>query len=310
MTMEQVRNQGLASDVGRANLLTNGGLRVWQRGGSFNITGPATGYTADRWLCSPNGTSVAVVTNPAAGSIDGGRFLALTGTYNAGVIGISQTLRFTDGDFGYNLRSARVTFSAWVSANNSNVTIGIQTDGTGGTFTYVAHPGDGVWRKLSITISVPYDASWITVYGLYLIGSATGYLSRACLVLGDVAADYVPMHPADDLARCMRYYEMTTCAQFALTGMVAGGGVYFPFMYKAHKPIAPTVTLGPLANWQVLNPGGGGAAPTSIGMYGGQSPTYDGWAIQMVGTPGMTAGQAAITPVSAGGATIAVEANP
>ena len=27
------------------------------------------------------------------------------------------------------------------------------------------------------------------------------------LVVGSVAADYAPMHPADDLARCQRYYQ-------------------------------------------------------------------------------------------------------
>ena len=36
------------------------------------------------------------------------------------------------------------------------------------------------------------------------------------LVVGSQPADYVPLHPADDLARCLRYYEIVGEAQRCL----------------------------------------------------------------------------------------------
>ena len=41
-----------------------------------------------------------------------------------------------------------------------------------------------------------------------IAAAGTYYVDNAMLVVGSQPADYAPLHPADDLARCLRYYEI------------------------------------------------------------------------------------------------------
>jgi hypothetical protein len=85
--------------------------------------------------------------------------------------------------------------------------------------------------------------------------SCTAYVDNAMLVVGSQAANYVPMHPADDLARCLRYYEvMGTSAASDIDVFVyqaAGSPVALPFQFRAIKPVTPTVTK--VGTWTVAN---------------------------------------------------------
>jgi hypothetical protein len=67
------------------------------------------------------------------------------------------------------------------------------------------------------------------------------------LVLGSVAADFAPLHPADDLARCQRYYEVHggANAEFPIVlGAPSAVGVQLgsPVTFVAQKGGTPTVT--------------------------------------------------------------------
>ena len=72
--------------------------------------------------------------------------------------------------------------------------------------------------------------------------------------MGSVPADYAPMHPADDLARCQRYYEMIgeAAQSFAYQGYCAASSAFTIFApYRVRKAIAPTVTKA--ATWGTVN---------------------------------------------------------
>jgi hypothetical protein len=72
------------------------------------------------------------------------------------------------------------------------------------------------------------------------------------LVMGSAAADYVPLHPADDLLRCLRYYETlggtgSSPILYYGYGNNAGAnfGFYIPFrVIKAVTPLLLKMGLG------------------------------------------------------------------
>ncbi|MBI2756187.1 MAG: hypothetical protein HYX52_05695 [Chloroflexi bacterium] len=247
-------NSTLTADVARSNLLTNGGFQTWQRGGGWFTAQNA--YSADRWQIFLGGTSTIQVGK----SLDNGpsRENTLNGMYthnaNSGVI---QTLKLTT-DGLLELRGRTVSFSVYLWTGTANaVRAAVQTDGTGGATTYSAyHTGASTWQRLSVTVTVPDTATTITVYTAYLTASCTFYAAQAMLTVGSVAADYVPLHPADDLERCLRYYETTVgdpAGVPSIRGNGAGAGTQFggTFFYRAVKPVPPTFTR--VGTWTVSN---------------------------------------------------------
>jgi hypothetical protein len=81
------------------------------------------------------------------------------------------------------------------------------------------------------------------------------YIDNACLVVGSQAADYAPLHPADDLARCLRYYEVYGAMQneIYVTGYQSAGNLASgtPYGLKARKAVSPTVTKN--GTWNLSN---------------------------------------------------------
>ncbi len=230
----------LASDVARANLLTNGGFDIWQRGnGPFTAT---NAYTADRWQIVLGGTSTISVskdtTNQDAGS---SACLAATYTHNA-ASSIQQKLEELA-----QLKTRSISLGVRVKASvDSSVRAWISTDG-GTTKTYSGyHSGGGTYETLKVeNISVPTGATAVQV-GVELAASGTYYLDNGMLVVGSVAADYVPMHPADEWERCQRYYErhgFGTVAVPRVTGYQAAGGPIGQTVVLVRKAAVPTVTV-------------------------------------------------------------------
>jgi hypothetical protein len=76
------------------------------------------------------------------------------------------------------------------------------------------------------------------------------------LVVGSVPADYIPLTPADDLARCLRYYE--TIGASGSGSLIASGiatatqTAYVTYRYY-QKAVTPTVTK--VGTWVVNNAG-------------------------------------------------------
>lgn len=90
------------------------------------------------------------------------------------------------------------------------------------------------------------------------------------LVVGSVPADYAPLHPGDDLARCLRYYEIlggdSTGSQI-VSGYAGAGAQTIRAMvrYRGYKPVTPTVTKNGV--WTMSN-SSAQPVPASIGTDG------------------------------------------
>jgi len=242
-----VTNAKLGTDTARLNLLTNGGFEVWQRG-----NGPFSGnvMSADRWAAGLAGTDTLSVSRAAGIAGQAGQYAAV-GTFTLGTGGGNsayyQHLTKADGNA---LNGKTLSFSVWVNASAGAVRAYIGSDGTGGTTSPSAANTGGI-QLLTQTYTVPADFTRVDV-GLLLNGSFT--IDNAMLVVGSVAADYAPLHPADDLARCLRYYEIhgeaANSMNVTLYGQ-AGGVMQMPLYYKAMKPVTPTVTKN--GTWAVVN---------------------------------------------------------
>jgi|SRR6516225_9570774 hypothetical protein len=209
MPKQLVRNQDLASDTARLNLLTNGGFEIWQRG-----NGPFTGanpQVADRWTANQQGSDVLSTsrdtTNVDAGSTACAAVTFTLGT-GGGASGLYQT--FVSPSENQQMIGRTITFSARIrtaTANAVRIAIDNYYSGTH-HYTYSAsfHSGNGTYQTLTATAVVAAGVQYCQTYFLFS-ASCTAYIDNAMLVVGSQAADYAPLHPADDLARCLRYYE-------------------------------------------------------------------------------------------------------
>jgi hypothetical protein len=256
---QSVNNSMLGPDVARANLLTNGGFEIWQRGnGPFAASGA---WGADRWLMGMAGSdTLSISKNTTAANLDGGSLASAACTFTlsggGGASGLSTFLKTVDGS---QIGGRSFSFSVRVKTTSANaVRAAVNTDGTGGTTTYSSyHSGGGSFETLTVTVTVPTDATTVRVYAATFWASCTAYLDNAMLVVGSVPATYVPLYPADELARCLRYYEVVgeTGGEFAFNGYggSAGGAVGGVVSFKARKAVTPTTTKN--GTWTVANCG-------------------------------------------------------
>ncbi len=244
-----VTNAKLGTDTARLNLLTNGGFEIWQRGvGPFTANGA---YSADRWLNNLDGTDTLSVSRDGS-NIDLSGWAAAACTYVKGT-GVNTLLfqALQPSTEHVQLRGRVVTVSIRVRTSTANAVRAWMNTGTATLGT--AHSGGGAYETLTVSTTVPTAATVLNV-GVNFMASCTAYLDNAMLVVGSVPADYAPLHPADEWARCLRYYEILGEApnEFIVVGY-GGAGLndYRFYGLKARKAVAPTATK--TGTWTITN---------------------------------------------------------
>jgi hypothetical protein len=292
VTRQQVPNVELARDTARANLLTNGGFEIWQRG-----NGPFTGTStraADMWQINLVGADTLSVSRDTANAdASTGACAAVTYTRSTGGTVFSQTGLVEQLN---TLKGRTVAFSMRVRCATANaVRLRIYDPVTGATYS-AYHTGGGAYETLTHSRVVAATATNLLVDAVF-DQSCTAYLDNAMLVVGSQAADYAPLHPSDDLARCLRYYEVIgdsypypVLGGYGLTSQNLFTNV--PFIAK--KPVSPTVTKN--GTWSVSNCG----QPTVLG------PNLLGVVMAVV----PTASAMTVAQPNAAGQSISVESNP
>jgi hypothetical protein len=249
-----VTNAKLASDTARANLLTNGGFEVWQRG-----NGPysSNAFTADRWAIGLGAVGLSVSADSV--NVDAGsqRAAAITATGSGAASSFFQTLKTSDES----LAGRVVSFSVRVRTTTAGVvSAGIGGDVTGATSSG-SHTGGGVWQTLTATVTVNTNATQVLLV-VSFSAACTAYVDNAMLVVGSVPADYAPLHPADDLARCLRYYEtLVGNAYQTISHNMSTTQCHAIWPFKAAKAITPTITVQNVTSINQLAPAGGSLIP-------------------------------------------------
>lgn len=275
------------------NLLTNPGFEIWQRGtGAFTAD---AAYTADRWQITIGGTSTMSVSRDSANADAGSLYCAaVTFTFNA-----TSYLKQKIEDFSQ-LRGRTMTFSARVKCSTaSKVRLALDTTGAGSLSYSAYHSGSGNYETLSVTVALSGTGTGQAAYFVF-DGSCTAYLDNATLGTAGLPVAYVPLHPADDLARCQRYYEVLGGANQAIALYSWAASItnfYFTLGLKAEKAVAPTVTKNGTWALEVNTTG-----PTVLG---GGTRSVTAYITTTVGTGGRYG-----TISDSTDDTITVEANP
>jgi hypothetical protein len=289
-----VTNAKLASDTARANQLANPSFDIWQRG-----NGPFTAqnsWTADRWQNGVQGTDTLSVSADVA-NVDIGSAVAAACTFTLGSGGGTSNLVQPLGGESARFRSRTFSLSIRVRTNTANAVRISFYNGSAHNYSSF-HTGSGTYETLTATATVTSNATIVNAV-VFFAASCTAYLDNAMLVVGSVPADYAPLHPADDLARCLRYYEIVgeTPGAMALTSYTSAGAQSPSFFIplKVRKAVLPTLTKN--GTWAV-----GNAGQPSIG--GGSG--LDGFPFYFAS---LAAGMATVANNSVG-QTITAEANP
>lgn len=231
----------------QTNLLTNGGFEIWQRGnGAFT-----TNHAADRWLVAgAGGATLSAVRDTTTVDASSAACLAAT-------IGGGPTLA-TPGN-GVSLPAVYATvyqkLEDHLQLRGRTLTFSVRMRGPASSTAQLLFQHAIVDASPVLSVGTSYATYTFTttigtgatqLYATILFGSAgVYYLDNAMLVVGSQAADYVPMHPADDLMRCQRYYEVINFAnaQIIFCGVAtsaAGPGPYVP--WKVKKAVTPTMS--------------------------------------------------------------------
>jgi len=296
---QSVTNAKLGTDTARLNLLTNGGFEIWQRG-----NGPFTANNAwatDCWSIQLGGTSTVSLSRITSTAGSSGFSAGVTYTHAAGGSFILRSQKF---DSPAQLAGRVISASLMVKSNAAGTVKLRITDGVGNS--------DGAYNigttveKLTVTRTVDANPTSIQVFVICDVGSCIIEMNDAMLVVGSVPADYAPLHPADDLARCLRYYETMggTNNEYVLTGQAwSTTGTFYPLRFTVRKAITPTVTFTPSFGTTAA-----AGANTSLTNLTSAVITPAGSQIGGTVASGMVAGSA--TVLYSSGGSIVVEANP
>ena len=164
---------GSTINAGRLNMIINGNMDVWQRGGTF-VSVSSGDVTADQWQWGQAGGATGVVDVVRSSSAPGGsqHSLSMTAATADSSIAASDYYVMLNRIEGKNTRSAKfgtsdaedVTLSFWVRSAVTGIhSVGVRNDGA--TRAYVAEYTINVadtWEYKTITIPGDTSGTWLT----------------------------------------------------------------------------------------------------------------------------------------------------
>ena len=252
----------VANLAANVNHSVNGLLDIWQRPVQAYTTNAATAGP-DRLFIALQGTDTISCTqnNASADTANGATYCvaaAFTLGTGAGATGIYEIFKLTNDWFRF-FRGHTVTRTWRIKASVANaVRLQAASDGAGAVTTYSNyHTGDGTWQTLSVTITVPVDATYVE-FDVKFYASGTHYIGAHSTVIGSNSVDpyVVALSPADDIARCMRYYQKFGGYSGDFYAPAYGAtstslGIWVPFPVR----MAITPTVAKVGTWNTINCG-------------------------------------------------------
>lgn len=235
------------------NLLVNPGFEIWQRGTSAFTADDI--FTADEWKIKRDASDTLQIDDDSSPYI-GTLCLLATKTGTNDVAHVRQGLE------NYKqVEGMWLTFSAWVKTSTASFARLVLQD-------YVAaeeseysdyHTGGGDWEQLTVVKKIrtglasyaSFPHSFGIAAGLQLAALAgNARIDGASLVVGEYRSgvDFLPLNPAEDQARCERFYQTDTYGRevgVSQTGQPpSGAGWRLADTVQFTTPMASTPTLG------------------------------------------------------------------
>jgi len=315
--LQQVQNVLQAPSGQRPNLLANGGFEVWQKGISFPATGPNS-YQIDRWQTVGAGTGTLTLARDSANA-DLASVYCASATYayvTGSTLGLTQTVHPSE----HQLKSLVVSFTIRVKTSVPNLVRPGLYDGNAWNFG-AFHTGDGTYQTLFVnSITLQPIAFNVTPWqvGVWFGANAVSglvYLDNAMLAVGSVPVDYVPLNPADDLARCQRYLQRYTGSGGALHLPWIGfsqslTSAFYPVRYNPPMAVSPTLTVSALTDINVTNEQLSATTPANFVQINNGSNTHGLLQVGSAGNNGTTVGTPRGISAANTNAWIQWEANP
>jgi hypothetical protein len=278
-----------SGNAGR-NLIHNPLFNIAQRAGPWT----ATGYTLDRWQITSatdainvSQQSLADADRAAIGDEAATSALANTFTGNAAAGALNLLAQYVEG--ARRLGGKTITVSFWAKAASGTPKLGInalQGFGSGGSPSagvYALSTGMSVtlttaYARYSVTFAIPsvsgkvfgtnggdYTGIFIwyssgstnnAVAGNIGVQSGTIHLWGVQLEIGSLATPLEKPDPADDLARCQRFYWTSTTITQGYNA--AGQNIYVPLPFPVTMRATPTMASSGIGytNAAALSPGG------------------------------------------------------
>ena len=247
------------------NYLINGAFDFWQRGTSATNN---TGYLADRWAITQNGTGASTNQSRVTTTVQGRLGYALRVVAASSATSIVEWAVRQPIERGHMeaLAGKTVTLSFWYRSNRTGThgarIIGLGTGSSDVTSAFTVAVAD-TWQRYSITSSAAYGniTAWSTTnptdIGTYIdIGfkagnSGPGFSSLAAndyfeitgvqLEEGSYATPFRRNASSiqAELAACQRYFEIVGAIEGWMSWTGNGAKIY-AYTYKVTKRVAPT----------------------------------------------------------------------
>lgn len=232
----------------QANLLVNPGFEINQRNNSYSTSGV---ITLDQWKLTL-ATSTATISQLASTIGTGGNSLQFAYAHGGG--GSATVLQKFEVYAPY--QGQTVTFAATLKSGTTGTVKLRIADGVGTTDS-AYNVGTGS-QRIAVSRAISASATKLEVGFVMDVSTATAEINDATLCLGFVPLDFTPVHPSDDLRRCLRYYEILGGRVAATTSVYFGsycngGSVTYTgrFQFMALKGGTPTVTK--VGTWTLSN---------------------------------------------------------
>jgi hypothetical protein len=268
------------------NLIINGDFSIWQRGTSATTFG----YKADdRWVTAGNGNTVSISRQDfTLGQTDVPNnpkyFSRTVVTSSAGASNFTSKYQAIEGVV--NTSGKEVTLSFWAKADSAkNITTEFfQSFGTGGSpsaavlsIAPTTHALTTSWQRFTVTATIPsvagktlgtsgsdqlgvdfwFDAGSDFDARTNSLGQQSGTfdIANVQLEFGDTATEFEYVHPADQLARCQRYFQKsyakdidpgtvtTAGAEIATYGSTLSNAAPFHITFTTHLRSAGAITF-------------------------------------------------------------------
>ena len=297
-------------NVGRKNLIINGGFDVWQRGTSFGLSA----VTADRWKASTGTTGTISRQNFTVGQTDVPNEPEFYLSYNK--TGTADYVHFYHPIEGVrNGAGQQVTLSFYAKADASTTTkINlVQNFGSGGSTAVTTSAGANEtfttsWQRFTKTVTLPSISGKTIGTSNYLrldfffgnqISSWTGTvdIANVQLEIGSTATAFEHRSYGEELALCQRYFHRHDVNK-ATGGMAFVSGqvqttteFYGAYTHPVQMRTAPTYSVSSATAFRVLH-NGVAPATTSTSAITNKS----GARIYFVSS-GLTAGSGAVIDI-------------
>ena len=277
-----------AANVAPANLLTNSGFEVWQRGnGPFATAGV---YTADRWWVSVAGGTFTL-TRDAVNADAGSQYCAQVVAAGAGAdVLLEQNL-----EEWAQLRGRTLTVAVRVRSSVVGAVRLASNDGLSGwVYGPAANTQTGVYETLAYTFAVPTGATQVVV-AVRIAPAATVQVDSATCCVGTSPAPYTPLPATTEVGRCMRYYQevggQEVNEQIILLQATGATTALGPLQFVVPVAAVPTTTVSAPGDFELLGPSG---TPFAVSALAFPSTTRRGTRVSATVAGGLGVGNAAV----------------